>query len=144
MMGLPGSGKSTWIKANRPYAQVCSADHFFMEDGEYRFDPTKLGEAQGMCLRAFTELVQDGSYDIVVDNTNTSLVELAPYVALAGAYDHKVEIVYLETTPELAAARNTHGVILSTCEKMNRNIANTLRALPPWWPWPIKIPLLTW
>ena len=139
MMGIPGSGKSTWIKANRPHALVCSADHFFMKDGEYRFEPSKISEAQAMCLRAFTEGAQDGLYDIVVDNTSTSLVELAPYVALANAYDHEVEIVHVDVAPEVAAARNVHGVPLKTCERMSLNIKATLSVFPPWWPKPITM-----
>jgi predicted kinase len=29
MMGVPGSGKSTWIRNNVPGALVASADHYF-------------------------------------------------------------------------------------------------------------------
>ena len=56
MRGLPGSGKSTIasrIQEQLPQVQVCSADHHFIdEEGEYRFDLSKLGAAHAACQAA--------------------------------------------------------------------------------------------
>lgn len=87
MSGVPGSGKSTLVARRWPGAVVFSADAYFMVDGEYRFDPSRIGEAHCGCLRSFTETLQVADVEVlVVDNTNLSVSEIAPYAALAQAY----------------------------------------------------------
>ena len=43
--GLPGSGKSTLAKNLIGYYFHVETDQFWMEDGEYKFDANRLGEA---------------------------------------------------------------------------------------------------
>jgi predicted kinase len=132
MSGVPGSGKSTYTSTLKGEVVVCSADHYFMVDGEYRFDFTKLGAAHGACLRKFTETLREARADVlVVDNTNTSELELAPYVALAAAYSAPVEIVTVLCDPAIAAARNTHGVPEAGVRRMDAALRS--RELPPFW-----------
>jgi len=134
MQGVPGSGKSTYVKSMQPVAtEVISADSYFeTKDGEYRFDPSKLGEAHGACLRRFVKLVAGASGDtVVVDNTNTTTLEIAPYMALASAYGCEVELVRVQCDPEVAAARNVHGVPLHAVRRMADNIRNF--SPPPFW-----------
>lgn len=131
--GVPGSGKSTLAAKEHPGAPVCSADHFFERDSVYAFNPARLPEAHAACLRKFVELVQAGGWPvIVVDNTNTTAAEVAPYAALALAYDYALEIVTVHCDPDVAAARNTHGVPVHAVRAMATRLAE--RALPPWWP----------
>ena len=130
LRGIPGSGKSTYIKINHPKAVVVSADHYFTDDeGNYRFDPTWLKDAHQACLREFTKCVHDGCVEVVVDNTNVSESEIAPYYALAEAHNYKVEIVTLVANPDLAHKRNVHGVPKPIIDKMHSGIFG----LPPWW-----------
>ena len=52
--GIPGAGKSTWIRRNtNPWmTEVFSADDYFInETGRYNFQPEKLSEAHCSCLR---------------------------------------------------------------------------------------------
>jgi predicted kinase len=159
--GIPGSGKTTWVEAwaenkfrdkPRPreralrllnlrdcqpgHGVILSTDDFFVgADGTYKFDRTKLGEAHAQCLRTFAAFVQrDNSFPIVVDNTNTSIAELAPYAQLAVAYGHELEIVTLLCDPARAHARNVHGVDAKTTWYLDRNLRKSLADLPPWWP----------
>jgi predicted kinase len=122
MRGLPGSGKSTWVRANRPLAQVCSADHFFERDGGYKFNPRLLGEAHGACMRRFIDALQAGVVEIVVDNTNVRVEEVAPYVSVAQAFGAEVEIIMVDAlkthTVKDLAARNVHGVPYETLVRM--------------------------
>jgi predicted kinase len=135
LRGQPGSGKSTWAKQNRPHIPVCSADHFFCGDGEnpheYRFDFRKLGEAHGACLQKFIKLTSLGC-DVVVDNTNTTAVEMAPYVAWGLALGFEVEIIRLECSSDIAAARNIHGVPAGSVYRMKTTLDSEV--LPPFWP----------
>jgi predicted kinase len=119
MQGASGSGKSTYIKKNIPNSLICSADHYFIEDGVYRFNPSKLGEAHRNCLKNFINALIDGIADtLVVDNTNTTQVEMAPYVAVAGVYGATVEVIRCEAPVTICASRNTHGVPASACQSM--------------------------
>lgn len=139
MIGVSGAGKSTYIRENLPGCTVVSADHFFTgEDGIYRFDPRKLGEAHGLTLKKFLDALSKG-IDIVVDNTNTTLVNLAPYVALAEMVGATVKFVHLDVDPALAASRNLHGVPADTVLKMSQQIASMLGQWPYHWPRPTTV-----
>lgn len=133
MRGLPGVGKSTWVKKNHPDAVVCSADLFFTDPdtGIYRYDPTKIGEAHRFCLMRFLEAVLGRAAVVVVDNTNTTELELAPYCAIAQAAGCALSIVEVRAPLAECLRGNTHNVSLET---MARMFANMDKKLPPWWP----------
>jgi hypothetical protein len=144
LSGISGSGKSTIAMAlatNPENGKVwrCSADdHFVDEDGVYKFDFTKLGDAHAACMFKFADLMHEekmgtgGVVDtLIVDNTNTSAVEIAPYVALAAAYGVKCEIVTILIDPVVAAQRNLHGVPEAGCKRMDAALRG--RQLPPFW-----------
>ena len=137
--GGSGAGKSTWAKENHPDAKVFSADHFFMVDGDYKFDPTKLGEAHAMCLRQFIQCCQNKAEIAhkdevaIVDNTNTTLSEFGPYAQIGLAYGHNVTILTFLYEPVAAAARNTHGTPLKACIDMHTRLTEHTKLIPPWW-----------
>ena len=85
MQGISGSGKSTKAheiaeKHSAIGCRVVSADDLFTINGTYNFDPTLLGEAHKQCMRSFLAALQNPEVGLViVDNTNTTLVEMAPY-----------------------------------------------------------------
>ena len=140
--GPSGSGKSTYIKNNYPNAKVFSADHCFMIADKYCFDPTKLGEAHKTCLRKFTnEIIKlvsasntlfpmlESDSVLVVDNTNTQLWEMSPYIQIAAAYGFSVEVIRCKCDTAKAAARNTHGVPAKAVEAMAARMQSPL----PFW-----------
>ena len=146
LIGISGSGKSSYIRENLPGAAVVSADFYFMRDGEYVFDPSQLGEAHKACMRAFIEYCKNplpgDNNNIVVDNTNTTMMELAPYAAVAGCYDCEVELVVLHCSPLVAGTRNSHGTPMAAVEGqytrlqklLERDEHGRLIQIPPWWP----------
>jgi predicted kinase len=139
MRGLPGAGKSTWVKKNHPDALVCSADSFFIdEDGVYRFDGTRISDAHASCLRKYAGTLASINDDelkspeiIVVDNTGIKAWEISPYYNLAEAYGHDVTIVHICCNTETAHSRNVHGVPLERVQKMNISLSN--EDLPRFW-----------
>lgn len=136
LRGIPGAGKSTWVANNAsPNAAIVSADHFFTDaHGKYNFDPTKLPLAHGTCLKNFNRHVTlEFPHEIVVDNTNTTVIEMAPYAALALAYGRTLKIVTLRCPPEIGAARNTHGVPLAGVQAMAQRLVDQEQFIPPWW-----------
>lgn len=138
MRGIPGSGKSTWAKTHHPGAVFCSADDYFTgpSDGMYRFDPTLLSEAHDQCLIKYLKALEFAhecrpgpNNDIVVDNTNIRVFELAPYYRLAEAFKCSVKIVQMYCEPSLAYTRCQHGVPLGVIEGM----ARSFEPVPTWW-----------
>ena len=117
MRGLPGSGKSTYVKENFDDAVVCSADDFFIgKEGKYVFVPHKISEAHQDCWHYFIAFLFDKEERIVVDNTNMCKWEYANYIKLAQEMGYTIRIIcmasglYDETTVLELVQRNTHGV----------------------------------
>lgn len=131
LRGCSGSGKSTFIKNNFPGAVICSADHFFLDkQGNYNFDHTKLGQAHSQCQYKFSRALEEGVNQIVVDNTNTKVSEMRPYVNMANEYDYDILIIRLDVDPDVAAKRNVHGVPADVVQ----NMCDRMQPLPSNWP----------
>jgi predicted kinase len=149
LSGLPGSGKSTWaekFKKEHPDNQVViiSSDRQFVgEDGVYRFDPSKIKEAHGNSLRYYISCVErlylTTTHDvtIIVDNTNLTVEDIAPYYAVADAWNvsmvHVLHINPPKEGPLSAHARNVHGVPLQTFVRMTQNWVRTSEKWPHRW-----------
>ena len=131
MQGIPGSGKSTWIRENFPfYKTVCSADQYFIDsDGVYRFDQNRLAEAHEACFENFKAAITNRHPEIIIDNTNTSPREWSKYRVYAEEHDYWVGIKLILCDPEVAIARNVHDVPAATILKLhNRLMANLSKA----------------
>ena len=143
MRGLPGCGKSHYIETKLrnsvltlPNLEVFSADHFFMVDGEYKFDPKNIGQAHASCFRTYLEFLYDMDIMelpeyVVIDNTNISAYEMSPYIQAANAYGLDHMITTLWYNPTLAAQRNIHGVPSHTIFAMYQRLLK--EELPTFW-----------
>jgi len=131
LSGLPGSGKSTYAKREFAGAIVVSADNYFMKNGVYTFDFTKIALAHQDCWRKFFDAVNRKFAMIVVDNTNLTAAEISPYMLPAETFGYEVEIRTIQIDPDVAKSRNTHGVPAPVIDSMAKNLAT--RVLPPWW-----------
>lgn len=93
LRGLPGAGKSTFAK------MICNqhveADMYFMQDGEYKFDATKLKQAHKWCQDK-TESWMKKRYNVVVSNTFTQEWEMDAYYKLAEQYGYQVHSLIVE------------------------------------------------
>ncbi len=146
LRGISGAGKSSWVENHRRLLEssgreilVFSADHFFMKSGVYRFNPSKLSEAHDSCLREYTGYIQratlrDKDASIIVDNTNTTVAEIAPYYQLAQAYGHKdVKILTIQADPKICAGRNVHGLSLDAITKQHGRLLREQLSFPDRW-----------
>lgn len=124
MRGVSGSGKSTIARAIQkvyPSAVLCSADDYFMREGEYHFSADDLGSAHKYCQRLAEEAVRKDSNVIIIDNTNVKRWEMKFYMDLARQHLYRTVIVEPKldwrNNPSLLASRNTHDVDENTIRK---------------------------
>jgi len=116
LRALPGAGKTTFVSPLEAQGwAVASADRFpglygvDAETGAPTIDVAKLDPAHGASYLTAIEALQRGQ-NVIVDNTNLTVEEVGPYVAIAQAFRADVDIVTIVVDPETAFARNTHGV----------------------------------
>ena len=127
LRGLPGSGKSTLAKILVGLGSdflICEADKYFIdENGEYKFDPSKLKEAHEMCRETVETYMKDSLVrsewyrEIVVSNTFTQEWEMQPYFDLAEEYGYTVFCIVLENRH---GGKNVHGVPEENIEQMRQ------------------------
>jgi len=112
LRGLPGAGKSTL--ANLICNQHVEADMFFIQDGEYKFDASKLKQAHAWCQDK-TEVWMRNGYNVVVSNTFTQEWEMEAYYKLAEKYGYQVHSLVVENRH---GGINEHGVPADKLEQM--------------------------
>lgn len=137
LVGISGSGKSTFVQeyCRRTFESVivCSADDGHMVDvaiddagcvrKEYRFDPSKIGQAHSDCLNKYILAFCAHDIDaIIVDNTNLTKWERQNYFEIAAAFDvgvevHQVDVRTIEGL-KTCIARNVHNVPAATIADM--------------------------
>ncbi len=118
LRGLPGSGKSTLAKSLDGIH--VEADQFFIVDGEYRFDASKLKEAHNNCLTRVKSYMyifssNENSERIIVSNTFTQEWEMKPYFDIAERYGYTVYSLIVENRH---GGVNQHGVPAEKLEQM--------------------------
>jgi Uncharacterised P-loop hydrolase UPF0079. len=143
LQGIPGSGKSTLAKEIKDKflgtAQTFSADYGMMFQGTYMFQPEKLEKCHRDCFRDFLFYLNDTDLPLnhsiaVVDNTNTSNLEIAPYMATAKAYGRRCYVATLyPDTVEGAIKRQLHGVPAKKVYSMAQRIENSQKNMPSYW-----------
>lgn len=134
MSGISGAGKSTYVAQHKSTdAIVCSADDFFVSDGQYKFNPSLLGSAHDQCFTKFSAALKDETVsEVWVDNTNLSMREAERYVKAAEEAGAAFTIIEIHVDQCTASARNVHGL---PAEATNRQaIKQKSNKWPPKWP----------
>jgi ABC-type molybdenum transport system ATPase subunit/photorepair protein PhrA len=130
--GVSGAGKSTLAKSIGGVHY--EADMYFMEDGGYQFDVTRLKDAHQWCQdsveEAMTwdenpeiEFLSAGVSRIVVSNTFTQEWEMKPYFNLAKKYGYKTYSLIVENRHN---GVNEHGVPEDKLELMRKRFEISL------------------
>jgi len=105
LRGLPGAGKSTLAKEIG--GAHFEADMFFMENGEYKFDVTKLKDAHNWCRHSVMDAMKAGEPKVIVSNTFTQEWEMEAYYLLAKELGYTVFSLIVENRHN---GENSHGV----------------------------------
>lgn len=104
MSGLPGAGKDTWIKANREHLPVVSLDAIRSE-----LNAPSTGN-QGRVIQAARERAREylrARQDFVWNATNVSRQLREKSLGLLRDYNARVEIAYIEVSPDRLFTQNT-------------------------------------
>lgn len=123
MQGIPGSGKSTVANAiatsddpnahpselfHQEQASVYSTDEFWMKDGKYEFDISRLGEAHHWNQMRATKAMKFGTTRVIIDNTNIKNRDIVPYLIAGHMYGYAIHVVRVETPVETCIARQAN------------------------------------
>ncbi len=122
LRGLPGSGKSTLAKSLG--GKHLEADMYFMKDGEYKFDASKLKEAHKYCQDQAYLAMATNWERIVISNTFTTPWEMDYYFQLAERYGYRVYSLICENRH---SGTNQHGVPEEKLKQMEERFQFKLR-----------------
>lgn len=95
MIGLPRSGKSTWVKNNRTTEVIVSADELrkIVYGQPFWVD----GETLVWCIREmFLKSLLFQGVDIIIDETNTTFERRNSIIVLAKKYGYNIEAIYIQ------------------------------------------------
>jgi len=117
LRGLPGSGKSTVAKiiSGGSGPTHYEADMYFMRNGEYEFDGSKLKNAHTWCKDMVYMDMLKGVPTIAVSNTFTQEWEMEAYYELAKEHGYTVFSLIVENRH---GGVNEHGVPADKLEQM--------------------------
>ena len=89
--GIPGCGKSTFARmiADAPGC-ICTADDYFMKDGKYQWEASKIGLAHAECQSKCERLMRMSVDKVIIANTSTTKQEMQVYFNLAEKYGYKI------------------------------------------------------
>lgn len=95
LVGLPGAGKSTFVRTHYPAHVHVSKDNF----------PPGARDKQARQDAMLRAALRNGQ-SVVVDNTNVSVADRAAIIAIAREFGARVVGIYIDATVREAIARN--------------------------------------
>jgi len=127
LSGVPGCGKSRYA-ASVAGRIIVSADFHLPKNPL----PEDFGIAHRQCFRDFDDALR-GSKDIVVDNTNLTAAEIAPYYTAAESLNiaARVEVRRIHRDLETCWKEQQHHVPFDVWITMAANFK--ARNVMPWW-----------
>lgn len=97
---------------------------YFMEDGKYNFDASKLGNAHKWCRTSVEKEMVKGTPIIAVSNTFTQEWEMKEYREMANAHGYTVFSIIVENRH---GGKNVHNVPDDVLDKMENRFSIKLR-----------------
>ena len=104
MVGLPRSGKSTYVEQYKGLRAIISADQLrYIVYGQRFWGP---GEDMMWTVRKIAlKMLMEQGIDIMIDETNTTASRRKPIIDLAKEYGYYVEAVVIETPKDICIER---------------------------------------
>jgi predicted kinase len=124
--GTSGAGKSSFVSSMiDDRATHLEADMYFMKDGEYNFQPSKLKDAHEWC-KNYAEASMKCKENIVVSNTFTTEWEMKPYLDLAEKYGYTVFTVIVENRH---GNKDIHDIPEETRQKQAERLSKSIKLI---------------
>lgn len=133
LRGVSGSGKTTlaeemfeaFFAANYSCTKA-AADDFFMKNGKYVFDASKLYQAHTWCKNVVKEGMVMGTNCIIAHNTFTTMKEMKPYLELAEEYGYDVTTLVVENRH---GSNSVHEVPDETLARQCKRLRDNIRLI---------------
>jgi predicted kinase len=104
LVGLPGSGKSTWVAEQGAHALSSDAVRELLSDDAT--DQTIHGRVFATLRYLLRQRLAVGRPMTYIDATHLTEVERRPYIQIAQWYGCDIEAVFFDVPPEVCIARN--------------------------------------
>jgi len=128
LRSVSGAGKTTFTELFDPRITIiCCADFYFEQDGNYNFDPSKLGLAHAKCREDFdAALVNPDITNIIIANTNVKPSNYAYYVEQGEKIGARITYVVLEKRHN---GVNTHLVPPHVLERQANSLKQDIKLI---------------
>jgi predicted kinase len=103
LVGLPGSGKSTWVMGKQGVLSSDALRELLADDPDNQNIHARVFRVLRELLKHRLELKRPATY---VDATNLTPYEREPYVKLAHRFDCKIEAVFFDVPLDECIRRN--------------------------------------
>ena len=122
LRGVPGCGKTSLAESLG--GVYFEADKFFMINGEYKFDYTKLKQAHDLCRHSTEAAMSIGHERVIVSNTFTTEEQMHPYLDLAKDYGYRVVSLVIENRH---GNKSIHDVPEESLIAMESKLRNSIK-----------------
>jgi predicted kinase len=103
LIGLPGSGKSTWARGKSGVLSSDALRELLADDSGNQTIHPRVFRVLRYLLKQRLELQRPATY---IDATNLTPRERRPYFKMAAAFDAQVEAVFFDVSAEVCIQRN--------------------------------------
>lgn len=109
LVGLPASGKNTWIAKNKKNYIVVELDwirrNIYGHQWHQEAEPFVIGTAKG-----FVNMLCSQGKNVIINSTGLTVYIRNEWVNIAKKYDYKTKIVFLDIDPKTCHSRNSKRV----------------------------------
>ena len=105
MIGLPRSGKSTWIKKNKKDAVVVSPDEIRAKIFGHQFH-SNAEDFIWAFAKAMCRLLLEQGKDVIIDATNINSYSRNVWINIGKQYKAKVRMIWTKTSVQKCLQRN--------------------------------------
>ena len=128
MIGIPGSGKSTWVKEKNEGWIILSPDAILEERYNYEWTPERASEAWAESYQRFGQLLLENK-SIIWDATFTTPMMRSAILHISKGAGFRVEAVFCDTPIETCLTRNAARERDPVPESTIRRMSDSL--IPP-------------
>jgi len=124
-VGLPRSGKSTWVLKNKGHAAVVCPDEIRLQIFGHQFHKPAEDFIWGIA-RSMTRMLLAQKFSVILDATSVSCDSRRPWLDMASGLGAGTRIVFVNTPWKVCIARNRRSGEKKVPEDTIRHMASRL------------------